>query len=133
MYKFPIFFIWSDKSRFGNTPCFVFYVINFWVYNRLHILGCAIFRTKRQEIPSPSLKMALFVVWCITTWLLLLPAQWVTAQTGPNFCTYADGKYTCDYASMGTADRPIDYSGFSAEPQRLEITVNGFLPYISKS
>ncbi|KAL4220899.1 Leucine-rich repeat transmembrane protein flrt1 [Mactra antiquata] len=52
------------------------------------------------------------------------------AQTGPTGCTYVDGIYDCDYSSLTSpSDRPLDYSQFSVEPQNIELTVSGFLPY----
>ncbi|XP_060573711.1 leucine-rich repeat transmembrane protein FLRT3-like isoform X2 [Ruditapes philippinarum] len=62
--------------------------------------------------------------------VLILSVAYTQAQTGPNFCSYNDGVFECDYASMvSTSDRPIDFNGFSQDPQQIEITVNGFLPY----
>jgi len=61
--------------------------------------------------------------------VLVLHAQWTSAQSGPNYCTYADEKFTCDYTSMGPTYRPIDYTSFTIEPQIIDLTVNGFLPY----
>ena len=64
----------------------------------------------------------------------LLLVTYTRAQTGPNFCTYNDGVFECDYASMvSPSDRPIDYTGFSQDPQQIEVTVNGFLPYFGKT
>ncbi|XP_052820034.1 uncharacterized protein LOC128245853 [Mya arenaria] len=61
---------------------------------------------------------------------ILKDAQWISAETGPTECTYSDDVYTCDYASMTSSDRPIEYNDFTTVPQRLTLTLNGLLPYI---
>jgi len=65
--------------------------------------------------------------------LVTLP-QTTVGQSVPNFCTYIEDKvYTCDYASMVSAsDRPIEFTDFGTEPQQLDVTVNGFLPFFGK-
>ncbi|XP_052227840.1 uncharacterized protein LOC127842395 [Dreissena polymorpha] len=66
----------------------------------------------------------------LLTVLILLHAQRTYAQTGPPKCTYSDDVYICDYQSMASAERPIDYTSFSVLPQQIQLNVNGFLPYI---
>ncbi|XP_052820233.1 uncharacterized protein LOC128246066 [Mya arenaria] len=64
----------------------------------------------------------------VTVLLLFCHAQWSNAQTGPSGCTYSDDVFTCDYSTMTSSERPIDYSGFSIAPQTLIVNINGFLP-----
>ncbi|KAL4221077.1 Leucine-rich repeat transmembrane protein flrt1 [Mactra antiquata] len=53
----------------------------------------------------------------------------VTTQTGPSGCTWSDGVYTCDYSTMSSSDRPMDFTQFSDTPQHLVVENSGFFPY----
>jgi len=55
------------------------------------------------------------------------------AQTGPPECTYSDDVYACNYTTMTSSDRPIDYSQFSVEPQHIQLYIDGLFPYYGKT
>ena len=66
--------------------------------------------------------------------VILVLAAWVcgtAAQSAHSYCSYvSDNLFECDYSAMSTgASRPIDFTNFSPEPQRLEVTMNGLVPY----
>ncbi|XP_045161800.2 leucine-rich repeat transmembrane protein FLRT3-like [Mercenaria mercenaria] len=86
---------------------------------------------KENEIVFSQKTTKMFALYFVVSLVLVTSTR---AQTGPNFCTYSEGVFECNYASMvSTSDRPIDYYGFSEDPQQIEVTVNGFLPYFGDS
>lgn len=58
----------------------------------------------------------------------------VAGQTAHTQCSYVeDNLFECDYSALtSSSDRPIDYASFSPEPQRLEVIMNGLVPYYGK-
>lgn len=66
--------------------------------------------------------------------VILLCVSSVATQTAHTQCSYEDENlFVCDYSAMTTSsDRPIDYSNFSPEPQRLVVTMNGLVPYYGR-
>ena len=70
-----------------------------------------------------------------TCFILLLSIGCIRALSAPLYCSYdeSENHYTCDYSKMSDpANRPIDFSQFDPEPQRMTINVNGYLPYYGK-
>ena len=56
----------------------------------------------------------------------------VLGSSAPTYCTYVETEnhFECDYDMMSNpADRPIDFTQFDPEPQRLTLYVNGYIPY----
>ena len=56
----------------------------------------------------------------------------VHGSSAPPYCTYdeVENEFECDYDMMSDpANRPIDFTQFDPEPQRLKLYVNGYLPY----
>lgn len=55
------------------------------------------------------------------------------SSSAPAHCVHVtDGEFKCDYATMGAGEHPIDFTAFDLKPQRLDVSVNGIVPYIGE-